>query len=71
MVNVGKRDYTTNITEFYADEVDDLDILPTLTSCGKDNLSTLNSVGVGSSCFVMSTSDVYMLRGNTNAWELI
>lgn len=71
MVSVGKRDYNTNITEFYADEVADLNILPTLTSGGKDNLSTLRSVGVGSSCFVISTSEVYMLKGTTNSWKKI
>lgn len=71
MVSVGKRDYGLNIIEFYADEVDDLDMLPTLTNRGKDNLSTINSVGVGSSCFIISTSDVYMLRGDTNTWVLI
>lgn len=68
MVSINKRDYTTNITEFYADEESDLELLPTLTSCGKENLSTINSVGVGSSCFVISTGDVYMLKGKINSW---
>lgn len=68
MVSVRKRDYNTNITDFYADEVEDIDLLPTLTTKGKNNLSTLNSVGVGSSCFVISTGDVYMLKGKTNSW---
>lgn len=71
MVSVGKRGYNSNITEFYADEVEDIDLLPTLTAKGKNNLSTLNSVGVGSSCFVISTSDVYMLKGKTNSWVKI
>lgn len=68
MVSINKRDYTTNITDFYADEESDLELLPTLTSSGKENLSTINSVGVGSSCFVISTGDVYMLKGKTNSW---
>lgn len=68
MVSVRKRNYNTNITEFYADEVEDVDLLPTLTTKGKNNLSTLNSVGVGSSCFVISTGDIYMLKGTTNSW---
>lgn len=71
MVSVGSRDYTTNITEFYADTASDLDKLPTLTDKGKDNLCTLNSTGVGSSCFVISTSEVYMLQGSTNTWVKI
>lgn len=71
MVNVGEQNYTTNITEFYADDPDDLKILPTLTSSGKENLSTINSVGIDSSCFVISTSEVYMLQGSTNTWVKI
>jgi len=71
MVNVGEHNYTTNTAEFYADDPDDLKILPTLTSSGKENLSTINSVGIGSSCFVISTGEVYMLKGKTNSWVKI
>lgn len=71
MVSVNKRDYTTNIIEFYADEVEDIGLLPTLTTKGKNDLSALNSAGVGSSCFIISTGDVYMLEGKTNSWVKI
>lgn len=71
MINVVEHNYTTKITEFYADEESDISLLPTLTDSGKENLSTINSVGVGSSCFVISTGDVYMLKGKTNSWVKI
>lgn len=71
MISVSKRDTVTKITEFFADNISDIDLLPTLTTKGKGNLSTVDSVGVGSSCLVIDTGDLYMLKGDTNSWKAI
>jgi len=64
---------TRKIREFIADEITDLDKLPRKNFRGTQNTneSYLNDpVSAGSTCFILSTSETYML-GNDDMWYLV
>ena len=64
---------TRKIREFIADEITDLDKLPRKNFRGSQNTNEdyLNdSVSAGSTCFITSTSETYML-GNDDTWHLV
>ena len=73
ITKVGNDINTRQIREFIADKSTDIDKLPRQTTRGTQNTNEdpLNDmVSAGSKCFVIETSETYML-GNDNEWHSI
>ena len=72
ITKVGNDINTRQIREFIADQVTDIDNLPRKNNRGTQNTNEdpLNDiVSAGSKCFVIETSETYML-GNDDVWHL-
>ena len=63
-------DSKLDIGYFYVDTIAELTNLPNLTSDGKGNLSSMNSVCVGSTCDCYEDKNVYVLKGD-NTWKIL
>lgn len=65
-----KQSAGTNQKTFFCDSTADISNLPTITSDGEkqgDDPVSNKKVGLGSTCLVVGTGDVYMLDSN-NEW---
>lgn len=68
LINHNQTDYLELVMD---NATEDLDKLPTQTSPGKEALSTIKKACMGSTCYEISTGNIYILHGNTNTWELM
>lgn len=65
MVSLIERVYATNFCKFAFDTTEDLALLPTMTSRGKGNLSTILSCSQGSLAIGTNGEDYILNGGNT------
>lgn len=71
MVYLNDLDTSTRTAVFSASSASELSKLPNLTDVGKENLSTVQPIAPGSSCYLTDgTMDIYILDGDTNTWKL-
>ena len=69
--SLAKLEYSTRMAIFFIDSEEDLTRLPTTTSAGTDNLSTVSGIAQGSMAKLTNTdSTYYRLRGD-NTWMKI
>ena len=74
ITKVGNDINTRQIRQFIADQVTDIDKLPRKNTRGTQNNvddSVNDFVAPGSTCFVIDTSEEYMLNNETDEWKLI
>lgn len=72
MVTVIKCDYVSRYCEFAVDSASDISKLPTTTSAGQDNLSTIKSCCNGSIAYLSDSAfTVWTLNGETDTWKQV
>lgn len=69
MVSLAKLDPLTRTALFFFDsESQDIQKLPTMTTCGKENLSTVSGVAQGSMAKQSDSDAVYYRLNGNNQW---
>ena len=72
MVNLYSHDANTNIPTFTCSTTSDVSTLPTTHNYGTfPNAKIYGKAPHGSTCLVLSTSEVYMLDGEDDTWKVI
>lgn len=71
MVSMTHYDGETRYAEFVADYDNELSKMPDMVNRGKDNLSSIYGVCMGSICRITTTGNIYTLVGDGNYWKLM
>lgn len=72
LVTVIRNDYTSRYYEFAIDSIEELDLLPTTQTAGKEYLSTIKSCCNGSFAYLSDSAlTVWTLNGETDEWKII
>lgn len=70
--SLAKLDPSTRVATFFIDSEDDLLSLPTLTSAGTGNLSTVSGIAQGSKAILTnSDSEYYRIRGDSSWVKIV
>ena len=70
MISVTKYNTMTNVGHFYVDTKVELANLPNLVDSGKDNLSYMRTINVGSTADCFEDKKTYILTGSNEYKEL-
>lgn len=72
MVTVIKSDYVSRYYEFSVDSASDIALLPTTTTAGQGDLSTIKNCCNGSIAYLSDSAfTVWVLNGTTDTWKQI
>lgn len=71
MVVLNDLNLATRHADFHCDNESEIVKLPTRTSKGKDEISSISPVSPGSYCFCGKTASLFYLDGDSNTWELV
>lgn len=63
-----RLDYASGVNSFIVQTTDDLELLPKMGICGKNNLKIILTTGFGSLATVLDTGDKYRLN-DKNEWK--
>lgn len=66
--NLIDYNYNTRYAKFVISNIDALSLLPTTTSSGKGNLSTIYGISIGSVCKVLSNPIRYYVLNENDEW---